>query len=61
MVHIKYTPVAGGTVMASFRLEDIAHEAVPSSFILTISQVKAPENRDLAGVCKHGLEERPNK
>lgn len=34
MVHIKHASVTCGTVMASLRFENIAHQTVPSSFVL---------------------------
>lgn len=61
MVHVQHTPVASRAVMASLRLEYIAHQAVPPSFILRVSQVEAPEYRHLSWVCEHGLEEGPNE
>jgi len=61
MVHVQDTPITGRAVMASLRLEDVAHQAIPPSFILRVSQIEAPEDRDLARVSKHGLEEGPNE
>ena len=59
MIHVKYTSVASRTVMASFRLEHIAHEAVTTTLVLIVSQVEAPENRDLSRIRRHRLKERP--
>ena len=61
MIHVKDTSVTAGTVMASFRLEDIAHKAVVSSLVLWISQVETPKHRHLAWICDHCLEKRPQK
>lgn len=57
--------------MASLWLEDITHEAVPTTLVLRITQVETlyslsligayPENRDLARVSGHGLHERPDQ
>jgi hypothetical protein len=41
MVHVEDTSVADRTVMASFRLEDMADETVSSLFYLSIVQMKA--------------------
>jgi len=59
MVHIQNTPIASRAVMASFRLKNIAHQAVASALILGISQMEAPEDWHLTGVGSHGLNERP--
>jgi len=61
MVHVQHTSVACRAVMASFRLKNIAHQAVSPSFILRVTQVEPPENRDLARVREHGLEEGPHQ
>lgn len=37
MVHVQDTPITGRAVMASLRLENVAHQAVPPSFILRVS------------------------
>jgi hypothetical protein len=37
MIHVENTPVACRTVMAAFWLENIAHKAIPPSFVLWIS------------------------
>ena len=47
--------------MASLWLEDVAHETVAASLLLRITEVEAPEDRDLPGVCGHGLNEGPDK
>jgi hypothetical protein len=48
-------------MMASLRFENVAHQAVSPSFILRVSQIEAPEYRDLTWVSEHGLEEGPNQ
>lgn len=60
MVHVEHASVASGAVMASLRLEDIAHEAVPPPFVFIVSQMEAPEHWNLSGISCHGLEEGPN-
>ena len=59
MVHIEHTSVTAGAVMASFGLEDIAHQTVPPSLVFRVTQVEAPEDRYLARVCGHRLYEGP--
>lgn len=59
MVHVKHAPVACGAVMASLRLENIAHEAVSTTLVLIVTQVKAPENGHLSRISRHRLKERP--
>ena len=61
MVHVEDAAVAGGAVMAPLRLEDVAHEAVASSLVLRVTQVKAPEDWHLARICRHGLNEGPDE
>ena len=53
MVHVEHASVAGGAVMAPLGLEDVAHEAVAATLVLRVSQVEAPEDWDLPGVCCH--------
>jgi len=48
-------------MMAPFRFEHIAHQAVPPPLILIVSLVKSPENWHLAGISEHCLEEAPKK
>jgi hypothetical protein len=38
MVHVKYASIAGGTVMASFRFEDMTNQAVSSFFMFGVIQ-----------------------
>ena len=45
--------------MASFWLENVAHETISASLILWVSQVKAPEDWDLSWIGSHGLDEGP--
>ena len=59
MVHIEHASVAGRAVVAPFGLENVAHETIPASLILRVSQVKAPEDWDLSWICSHGLDEGP--
>ena len=46
-------------MMASFRLEDIAHEAVSLSLALMVSEMEAPEGRHLPWVGQHGGQHAP--
>ena len=59
MVHVEHASVAGGAVMASFWLEDVAHKTISAPLILRVSQVEAPEDRDLSRIGCHGLDEGP--
>lgn len=59
VVHVKHAPVACRAVMASLGLENIAHEAVSTTLVLIVAQVKAPENWHLSRISRHGLKERP--
>lgn len=61
MIHVEHTPIAGGAVMTSFRLEHVAHQAVASPLIFGVAQVEAPENRDLARIRGHRLKEGPGE
>ena len=61
MVHVEHTPVAGGTVMAPFRLKNIAHQAVSSSLVLRIAKMEPPEDWNLTRIGSHRLYERPNE
>jgi hypothetical protein len=61
MVHVQYTSVASGAVMASLGLKYVAHQAIPPSFILRVTEVEAPEDRNLSRISEHRLEEWPNK
>ena len=57
MVHVQYTSVASGAVMASLGLKDVSHQAIPPSFILRVTEVEAPEDRNLSRISEHRLEE----
>lgn len=59
MVHIQHAPIAGRAVIAPLRLENIAHQAISTSFILWVAQVEAPKHWDLARVGGHWLEKGP--
>ena len=61
MVHVEDASVAGRAVMASFWLENIAHEAISAALVLRVAQVESPEDGHLAGVCGHGLDEGPDQ
>ena len=61
MVHVEDAPVTRRAVMAAFRLENVAHEAVSAAFVFRISQVEAPEDGHLAWIRSHSLDERPYK
>jgi hypothetical protein len=61
MIHVQNTPVAGGAMMASLWLENVAHQAVASTLVLRVAQVEAPKDRDLARVRSHHLKEGPSE
>ena len=61
VVHVEHTAVATRAVMASFGFEYIAHQTISTALVLRITQVEAPEDRDLTWVCSHRLNERPNE
>jgi len=60
MVHVKHASVADGTVMTSFRLENVTHQTIASSFLLWVTEMKTPKNRNLTWISCHSLNERPN-
>lgn len=41
VVHVEHAPVAGRTVVAPLWFENIAHQTVPSSFVLRVAVVEA--------------------
>jgi len=47
--------------MASFWLENVAHEAISAALVLRVSQVESPEDGYLAGVRGHSLDEGPDQ
>ena len=61
VIHVQYASIARRAVMASLWLENVAHKAVASSFVLRVSQVESPEDGDLPRVCGHGLDEGPDE
>jgi hypothetical protein len=61
VVHIQNASIAGGAVMASLRLENVAHETVSASLVLVIAEMEAPEHRNLAWIRCHRLEEGPKQ
>ena len=61
MVHVEDAAIAARAVMATLRLEYVAHQAVSAPFVLRVAQVKSPENGHLAGVGGHGLDEAPDE
>jgi len=61
MVHVEHTSVAGRAVMAALRLKYVAHEAIAATFVLRVSQVKAPEDWHLTWVSCHCLDEGPDE
>lgn len=71
MIHVQHTSITSRAVMATLWFEHVTHQAVPSSLVLWIAQVKAlfklqaksfyPKYWYLARVCGHGLEKRPHK
>ena len=60
MVHVQNASVATGAMMASFRFEDVAHEAISTPLILRIAKMKAPEHWNLAWIGSHCLDEGPH-
>jgi len=48
-------------MMATLWLENVAHEAVTASFVLWVTEMEAPEDRYLAWICCHALNEGPDK
>ena len=61
MVHIEHAAIANGAVVATLRLEDVAHEAVAAAFLLWIAQMETPEHGYLSGVRSHCLDETPDE
>lgn len=59
MVHIEHASVARRAVVATLWLEHVAHEAVATALVFVVTQMEAPEDRHLAWVGRHRLEERP--
>jgi hypothetical protein len=57
MVHVENAPVAGGAMMAALRLENIAHQAVTTSFVLRVTEMEAPKDWHLSRICSHRLHE----
>ena len=53
MVHVQHTSIAGGAVMAAFRLEYVAHETVSTTLILRVTQMESPEDRHLTWIGRH--------
>ena len=56
VVHVQYATVACRAVMASLRLEDIAHKAVASALVFRVTQMEAPEDGNLTRVSCHCLD-----
>ena len=48
-------------MMASLRLEDVAHEAIAATLVLWVTIVLAPEDGHLARICRHALNEGPDE
>ena len=61
MIHIEDTSITRRTMVTSLRFEHVTHETISSSFILSITQVEAPEDGDLTRVSSHRLEKGPDK
>ena len=60
MVHVQHASVATGTMVASFRFEDVTHEAISTSLIFRIAEMEAPEHWNLAWIGSHRLDEGPH-
>ena len=56
VIHVKYAPVARGTMMASLWLENVAHQAISSSLIFIITKMESPKHWDLSRISGHSLE-----
>lgn len=68
MVHVEYTSLAGGAVMASnlgmnlpLRFEAVTEEAVSSFSVLTLLSEESPVDRDSSGVSDDGLDLAPDE
>ncbi len=61
MVHIQYSPITRGTVMASLRFKHMTHQTVPSTLVLRITHVETPVRWQLDWVRRHCLYKAPNK
>ena len=61
MVHVEDAAIARGAMMASLRLEDVAHEAIAATLVLWVTIVLAPEDGHLARICRHALNEGPDE
>jgi len=61
VVHVQHATVACRAVMAPLWFEDIAHQAIPPSLVLRVSQVEAPEHRDLPRISGHCLHKGPDE
>ena len=61
MVHVEDAAIAGGTMMATLRLENVAHQTVTASFVLRITEMEAPEDGYLTWISRHALNERPDE
>ena len=57
MVHIKNTPIARRTMMASLWLENVTHQAVTTTLVLWITKMEAPKDWNLSWVSSHRLYE----
>ena len=57
MVHIKNTPIARRTVMASLWLENVTHQAITATLILWVTKMEAPKDWNLSWVSSHRLYE----
>ena len=61
MIHVEYASVARRAMMASLRLEHIAHKTVTTSFVLVVAKMEAPEYGHLPRISRHCLKERPQE
>lgn len=61
MIHVQDASIACRAMMASFRFEHIAHQAIAASLILCITKMESPEHWNLTGISGHRLKERPHK
>jgi hypothetical protein len=59
VVHVEHAPVARATVVASFWLEYVAHQAVSLPLVFIVTEMKAPKDRHLARISCHCLNEAP--
>ena len=53
MVHIEHTTATTRAMVASFRLEDVAHQTISSSLMFCITKMETPKYRHLTWISEH--------